>query len=138
MSKSLDVMSETNFNKLIHEYNTNELLNNPINLIEKYSEYYTNFSGNLNRLYDVVYDGEEIKNDFSKEIDLHIIKLSKEHIINIIENSYDDNLIEKWEFIMQVFEDYDIKTAIFYKYIKRGRGYYDNVKLCKTYISCSL
>lgn len=59
MSKSLDVMSETNFNKLIHEYNTNELLNNPINLIEKYSEYYTNFSGNLNRLYDVVYDGEK-------------------------------------------------------------------------------
>ena len=116
MSKLLDVMSETNFNKLIHEYNTNELLNNPINLIEKYSEYYTNFSGNLNRLYDVVYDGEEIKNDFSKEIDLHIIKLSKEHIINIIENSYDDNLIEKWEFIMQVFEDYEPKDNLYFIY----------------------
>ena len=121
MSKSLDVMSETNFNKLIHEYNTNELLNKPIELIEKYSEYYTNFSGNLNRLYDVVYDGEEIKNDFSKEIDLHIIKLSKEHIINIIENSYDDNLIEKWEFIMQVFEDYEPKDNLYFieKYMRK-------------------
>ena len=116
MSKSLDVMSETNFNKLIHEYNTNELLNNPIDLIEKYSEYYTNFSGNLNRLYDVIYDGEEIKNDFSKEVDLHIIKLSKEHIINIIEDSYDDNLIEKWEFIMQIFEDYKPEDNLYFIY----------------------
>lgn len=116
MSKSLDIMAETNFNKLIHKYNSLENYDNPINLIEKYSEYYTNFSGNLNRLYDVVYAGEKIKNDFSKDVDLNIIKLSKEHIINIIENSYDDNSIEKWELIMQVFEDYEPKDNLYFIY----------------------
>lgn len=95
MSVSLDIMSETKFTKLMKEFTTFETLDNPIDLIIKHTEYYTNFSGNLNRLYDVILESGKITNDFSCEVDLQIFKLSKEKVINIIMNSEDSNLVEK-------------------------------------------
>ena len=111
MSVSLDIMSETKFTRLLKEFNT---FDNPIDLLLKHSEYYTNFSGNLNRLYDVILKGDKITNDFSDEVDLHIFKLSKEKVINIITNSKDANLIEKWETIMKVFNDYKPKENLYF------------------------
>lgn len=114
MSVSLDIMSETKFTKLMKEFTTFETLDNPIDLLLKHSEYYTNFSGNLNRLYDVILEGEKITNDFSEEVDLYIFKLSKEKVIAIITNSADSNLIEKWETIMKVFKDYEPKENLYF------------------------
>lgn len=104
MSISLDIMSETKFTKLMKEFTTFETFDNPIDLILKHSEHYTNFSGNINRLYDVILKGEKITNEFSNDVGLHIFKLSKEKVINIITNSEDSNLIEKWETIMESFK----------------------------------
>lgn len=113
MSISLDIMSETKFTKLMKEFTEFETFDNPIDLILKYSEYYTNFSGNLNRLYDVILKGEKITNDFSYKVNLNIFKLSKEKVINIITNSKDSNLIEKWETIMKVFKDCKPKENLY-------------------------
>ena len=93
-----------------------QLIKNTLFVLEFMKQLTKEFLKKYHVEFIVLYDGEEIKNDFSKEIDLHIIKLSKEHIINIIENSYDDNLIEKWEFIMQVFEDYEPKDNLYFIY----------------------
>ena len=114
MSVSLDIMSETRFIKLMNEFTTSETLDNPIDLIIKYSEHYTNFSGNLNRLYAVIFKGERITNEFSYTVDLHIFKLSKEKVINIITNSEDSNLIEKWEVIMESFKDCEPKENLYF------------------------
>ena len=114
MSVSLDIMSETKFTKLIKDFTTFETLDNPIDLIIKHTEYYTNFSGNLNRLYDVILKGEKITNNFSCELDLYIFKLSKEKVINIITNSEDSNLIEKWETIMETFKDYNPEEKLYF------------------------
>ena len=114
MSVSLDIMSETKFTKLMKDFTKFETFDNPIDLILKYSEYYTNFSGNLNRLYDIILEGEKITNNFSEEVDLHIFKLSKEKVINIITNSENSNLIEKWETIMKVFKDYEPNENLYF------------------------
>ena len=114
MSISLDIMSETKFTKLMKEFTTIETFDNPIDLIMKYSEHYTNFSGNLNRLYDVILNSEKITNDFSCEVDLQIFKLSKEKVINIITKSEDSNLIEKWENIMESFKDCKPKENLYF------------------------
>lgn len=114
MSVSLDIMSETKFTKLMKDFTTVETLDNPIDLIIKHTEYYTNFSGNLNRLYDVILKGEKITKNFSCELDLHIFKLPKEKVINIITNSEDSNIIEKWETIMKVFKDYKPKENLYF------------------------
>lgn len=114
MSVSLDIMSETKFTKLMKEFTTFETLDKPIDLIIKHTEYYTNFSGNPTRLYGVILNGEKITNDFSDEVDLHIFKLSKEKVINIITNSEDSNLIEKWETIMKSFKDCKPKENLYF------------------------
>lgn len=112
MSISIDILTEKNFNKLIETYTKNNN-DHPIDLLEIYSDYYTNFSGNLNRLYDVVYEGENIINDFSKEIDSQIVRITKKQILNVMNETYDTELIEKWEFIMQTFERCNDKENLY-------------------------
>ena len=104
MSTSLDIMTEKTFKKFLEEYKIIKDIINPMVLFEKSSQYYTNFSGKLNRLYDVVLEGEQIINDFSKEEEFLIYKLTKKHIIELVKKSDDDELIDKWEPIIESIE----------------------------------
>mgnify|MGYP000995494969 CR=1 FL=1 len=104
MSISLDIMTEKNFEKLLKEYDTDKYNINPINLLEKLSQYYTNFSGKLNRLYDIISEGEQIINNFSQEEDFLIYKLSKKYIIELVNKSNNDELVDKWGYIIEAFE----------------------------------
>lgn len=103
MSTSLDIMTETNFNIYINEYEEIKVYN-PMVLFEKLSQYYTNFSGKTYRLYDIVLEGEQIVNDFSREEDFLIYKLTKKQIIELINKSDDNELIDKWEPIIESLE----------------------------------
>jgi hypothetical protein len=103
MSTSLDIMTETNFNIYINEYEEIKVYN-PMVLFEKLSQYYTNFSGKIHRLYDVVLEGEQIVNDFSREEDFLIYKLTKKQIVELVNKSDDNELIDKWEPIIESFE----------------------------------
>ena len=104
MSISLDIMTEKTFEKFLDEYETIEDIINPMVLFEKSSKYYTNFSGKTYRLYDIVLEGEQIINDFSKKEEFLIYKLSKKYIIELVNKSDDDELIDKWEPIIESFE----------------------------------
>lgn len=116
MSTSMDVISEKLFNRFIIEFDAlqREPLDNPIVLLEKYSEHYTNFSGNLNRLYDIMFKGEQIRNNFSKEMNLQIFKLSKEKVLYIINKSDNPDLVKKWDSIMESFEQYDNAENLYF------------------------
>ena len=103
MSTSLDIMTEENFNIYISEYEEIKVYN-PMVLFEKLSQYYTNFSGKTYRLYDIVLEGEQIVNDFSREEEFLIYKLTKKHIIKLVNKSDDNELIDKWEPIIESFE----------------------------------
>ena len=103
MSTSLDIMTETNFNIYINEYEEIKVYN-PMVLFEKLSQYYTNFSGKTYRLYDIVLEGEQIVNDFSREEDFLIYKLTKKQIIELVNKSDDNELIDKWEPIIDSLE----------------------------------
>lgn len=104
MSTSLDIMTEKTFKKFLEEYKIIKDIINPMVLFEKSSQYYTNFSGKLNRLYDVVLEGEQIINDFSKEEEFLIYKSTKKHIIELVNKSDDNELIDKWEPIIESIE----------------------------------
>lgn len=103
MSTSLDIMTEENFNIYINEYEEIKVYN-PMVLFEKLSQYYTNFSGKTYRLYDIVLKGEQIVNDFSKEEDFLIYKLTKKQIVELVNKSDDKELIDKWKPIIASFE----------------------------------
>lgn len=104
MSTSLDIMTEKTFKKFLEEYKIIKDIINPMVLFEKSSQYYTNFSGKLNRLYDVVLEGEQIINDFSKEEEFLIYKLTKKQIVKLVNKSDDKELIDKWKPIIASFE----------------------------------
>ena len=104
MSTSLDIMTETNFKKFLEQYDDIKYVINPIDLFETLSQYYTNFSGKTYRLYDIVLEGEQIVNDFSKEEEFLIYKLTKKHIIELVNKSDDNELIDKWEPIIESIE----------------------------------
>lgn len=103
MSISLDIMTEENFNIYINEYEEIKVYN-PMVLFEKLSQYYTNFSGKAYRLYDIVLEGEQIINDFSKEEEFLIYKLTKKQIVKLVNKSDDNELIDKWEPIIESLE----------------------------------
>lgn len=103
MSTSLDIMTEKNFNIYINEYEEIKVYN-PMVLFEKLSQYYTNFSGKTYRLYDIVLEGQEISNDFSREEEFLIYKLTKKQIIELVNKSNDNELIDKWEPIIESFK----------------------------------
>lgn len=104
MSTSLDIMTEKTFEKFLEQYDDIKYVINPMVLFEKSSQYYTNFSGKINRLYDIVLEGEEIINDFSREEEFLIYKLTKKQIIELVNKSDDNELIDKWEPIIESFE----------------------------------
>lgn len=104
MSTSLDIMTEKTFEQFLKQYETIKDILNPMVLFEKSSQYYTNFSGKINRLYDIVLEGEEIINDFSREEEFLIYKLTKKQIIELVNKSDDNELIDKWEPIIESFE----------------------------------
>ena len=103
MSTSLDIMTEENFNIYTNEYEEIKVYN-PMVLFEKLSQYYTNFCGKTYRLYDIVLEGEQIINDFSKEEKFLIYKLTKKHIIELVNKSNDNELIDKWKPIIESIE----------------------------------
>ena len=104
MSTSLDIMAEKTFEKFLEQYDDIKYIMNPMDLFEISSQYYTNFSGKTYRLYDIVLEGEQIVNDFSREEGFLIYKLTKKHIIELVKKSNDNELIDKWEPIIESFE----------------------------------
>ena len=104
MSVSLDIMTKTNFEKFLDEYETIKDIINPMRLFEKSSQYYTNFSGKTYRLYDIVLEGEQIINDFSRTEQFLIYKLTKRQIVELVNKSDDNELIDKWEHIIESFK----------------------------------
>lgn len=67
--------------------------------------YETNFSGSSYRLYDVVYDLEQFEDDFTKEYEYSGYVTTVEELKKIVEASDKEDLIDKWEQVIERFED---------------------------------
>lgn len=67
--------------------------------------YETNFSGSSYRLYDVVYDLEQFEDDFTKEYEYSGYVTTVEEMKKIVEVSDKEDLVEKWEPIIERFEN---------------------------------
>lgn len=115
MSKEIDVMSEELFNQFIIQFDTlqREPLDNPMVLLEKYSEEYT-IPEEFSQLYDIILQGEKITNNFSEEFDLQIFKVSKEKIIDMINKSKNPDVIEEWNSIMESLEYFEPTENLYF------------------------
>lgn len=67
--------------------------------------YETNFSGSSYRLYDVVYELEQFEDEFTKEYEYLGYSTTVEELKKIVEASDKEDLVEKWEPIIERFEN---------------------------------
>lgn len=102
------------FEKFLEEYEKIKDIINPMVLFEKSSQYYTNFSGKINRLYNIVLEGEQIINDFSREEDFLIYKLTKKEMVNLVNQSNNNELFDKWEPIIETFDSSDDDDYLYF------------------------
>lgn len=103
MSKEIDILSEELFNQFIIQFDTlkREPLDNPMVLLEKYSEEYT-IPEEFSQLYNLILSSEKIINNFSKEFDLQIFKVPKEKVI------------EEWNSIMESLEYFEPTKKLYF------------------------
>lgn len=67
--------------------------------------YETNFSGSSYRLYDVVYELEQFEDEYTKEYEYSGYVTTVEELQKIVEASDKEDLVEKWEPIIERFEN---------------------------------
>lgn len=67
--------------------------------------YETNFSGSSYRLYDVVYELEQFEDEYTKEYEYSGYLTTVEELQKIIESSDKEDLVEKWEQVIERFEN---------------------------------
>lgn len=67
--------------------------------------YETNFSGSSYRLYDVVYELEQFEDEYTKEYEYYGYITTVEELKKIVEASDKEDLIDKWEYVIERFEN---------------------------------
>ena len=67
--------------------------------------YETNFSGSSYRLYDVVYELEQFEDEYTKEYEYYGYITTVEELKKIVEVSDKEDLVKKWEPIIERFEN---------------------------------
>ena len=67
--------------------------------------YETNFSGSSYRLYDVVYELDQFEDEFTEYFDCNGYVTTVEELKKIVEASDKEDLVEKWEPIIERFEN---------------------------------
>ena len=117
MSTSLFAMTNTNFNDFIESLKLNKSNGEPLDemdLLDKFTQHYTNFSGNLNRLYDVLEEAEQLSNEFSEEWSFSLYRLAKKVILDLVSTSDNVKLKDKWDYIMDSFADVQLDEMIYF------------------------
>ena len=69
--------------------------------------YYTNFSGRLERLYDVIEDFEQFEDHFTKEYLQNGFKTPVANLENTVESLDSREIFIKWDPVIDLFEDED-------------------------------
>lgn len=67
--------------------------------------YETNFSGSSYRLYDVVYELDQFEDEFTEYFDCNGYVTTVEELKKIVEASDKEDLIDKWEYVIERFEN---------------------------------
>ena len=104
MSTSTYVTSERQYRQFINEILEDMTIDEIFDRLDKIS-YYTNFSGRLERLYDVIEDFEQFEDHFTKEYLYNGFKTSVENLESTVEFLDSREIFIKWDIIIDRFED---------------------------------
>lgn len=106
MSTSMYVTSERQYRQFINEISDDMTIDEIFDRLDKIS-YYTNFSGRLERLCDVIEDFEQFEDHFTKEYLYNGFKTSVANLENTVESLDSREIFIKWDPVIDLFEDED-------------------------------
>lgn len=104
MSTSSYVTSERQYRQFINEILEDMTIDEIFDRLDKIS-YYTNFSGRLERLYDVIEDLEQFEDHFTKEYLYNGFKTSVANLESTVEFLDSREIFIKWDPVIDRFED---------------------------------
>lgn len=106
MSISMYVTSERQYRQFIKEISDDLTFDEIFDRLDKIS-YYTNFSGRLDRLYDVIEESERFEDSFIKEHSYSGFKTSVSNLDSTLESLNSREIFIKWDPVIDLFEDED-------------------------------
>ena len=98
------VTSERQYRQFINEISDDMTIDEIFDRLDKIS-YYTNFSGRLDRLYDVIEEFEQFEDYFTKEYLYNGFKTSVAILESTVESLDSREIFIKWDPIVDQFED---------------------------------
>ena len=104
MSTYMYVVTEEKYLKFLNEISdlvSYDAIYNKFDAIN----YETNFSGRSYRLYDVVYELDQFEDEFTEDFDCNGYVTTVEELKKIVEASDKEDLIDKWEYVIERFEN---------------------------------
>lgn len=104
MSTSLYILPESLYKPFLESWDSYDTYEEYGPQWENATTVYTNFSGNLSRLYDVTYDMDDYDDEFTKEMGYYTTVATKEKLEQILAKQTDEALLEKWNGIMECLE----------------------------------
>ena len=106
MSTSMHVMEANEYRRFAEELRDDVPFERLFDRLVSIS-YYTNFSGDLYRLYDVLEEIEQFEDDFTEEFLFTGFETSVNHLKSVIESSRSEALSDKWRRVVDRFSDKD-------------------------------
>lgn len=110
MSTYMEILSESSYNDFLKHINDDMPYEEIHEFFEKAIVHETNFSDNIQRLYDVIDHAESFSDDFIENFNLKVYRMRKELLTEIIYNSTNVELRDKWNFALnelQFIDNYD-------------------------------
>lgn len=104
MGTSMHVTSERQYRQFIKDLSDNLTFDEVFDRLYSIS-YNTNFSGRLDRLYDVIDGFERYEDDFTKEYEYSGFKTSVANLESIVESLDSREIFIKWDPAIDRFED---------------------------------
>lgn len=104
MSTSMYVTSERQYHRFIEEISDDLTFDEIFDRLDSIS-YYTNFSGRLERLYDVLEQSEQFEDHFTKDFLYSGFKISVSDLNSTLESLNSNEIFIKWEPVIDQFED---------------------------------
>lgn len=106
MSTSMKVTSEREYRQFINKISDDMSIDEILDQLDEIS-YCTEFSGRLDRLYDVVEEFEQFEDHFTKEYLYDGFKTSVANLVNTVESLDSREIFIKWDIVIDRFEDED-------------------------------
>ena len=106
MSTSMHVMEANEYRRFAEELRDDVPFERLFDILISIS-YYTNFSGDLYRLYEVLEEIEQFEDDFTEEFLFTGFETSVNHLKSVIESSRSEALSDKWRRVVDRFSDKD-------------------------------